>query len=549
MLLLSGALWALAGHMTFGDTTLRQQAVPSNIISTEPAHDAQWNDPVIPRDQPAGPLPLAPAPVQDSPAPAAEAETPVEAESTLDPVEILIPPEPEPEPDPDPDEAALWDLFHAGGPAEVLAEIARLREEHPNWEPPQALIALANDEIIRRSIIQAVEAGEHRSLIRLANQNPQLFSCAHIDWAWALASARALLKQHDELFTLLAALIRSCAERERLVTLQKAVAWLDSGAWIRLAEQESVNERSAAVDAEFRRTRYDYGVEQLLVSKEGEDRDAYFHALQGLRASVEFYRDADIALLAAWSYMDIPNTASAATWFERVRDWRPSDPAPIRGLALCALAERRYADARRFAEEMPQDSDGRGEIFREAVIGMAQAEYEQSNYAATVQLLADAGPMDTLPRYVRLMAAWSLLHLGDTARALGIFQNAHGQHADEESAQGVFSSLILVATTDELEKLSRDTADEYLTPLIRAYLADQLFARKRFLSARELAPQRLWFRRRRLGTARSLVSNIARQIRSCRTVKVAGHDPYAGDSLARICTCRAAPAFRPPRPG
>ena len=479
LLLFGVAACALDWSPTFRDavagTAIQQEPVPSNIISIEPARPATVTETGTPPTPPAHALPE-PPPQATTTLPAPH-PVPIIPESTAQAASAPR--------DPAPDEAALWELLHAERYGDVLTETARLRTAYPAWQPPHELVSLARSGIAQAGIRKAMAANDHGKLIQMARQSPTLFSCAHLDQAWSLADAYATLGPRDGLFGLLAGLINACRERDRLATLQKAVTWLAPDDWERLADLEAANPRTPGVDAEFLRVRYDQDISRLLAAKNAVDPGEFFQRFDRISARVESYQDANIALLAGWSFLDAKDTGTAAHWFGRARDWRPADADAARGLALCALAERRHADARLLAEGIPAGEQGREEILRNAAVGMAQAAYEQEDFASALQLLTDAGPRTGLPRYAQLMTAWSLLHLGKSAQALEIFQEVHRQQADAESAQGTFYALISSTDAGALEQYP---ADELLAPLLQRYHADQSFFRKRFLAARDRAP-------------------------------------------------------------
>jgi tetratricopeptide (TPR) repeat protein len=491
-------------RMAAADIMIEKQPVESNILSTEPAHPDSGRIEVAPVPPLSSDLPLTDA---VAPEPLPESKTPADDTSQIE----VVTPEPPPQlqtrdylpqtdmvatqvliavdvplPATSPDEGPLWELYNAKKYESVLQEISRLRQEYPQWSPPKQLITLATNGVTQSSISSAVAAGDPAQLIEAAEKHRELFSCTHLDWAWSLAEAYAALDQTEALFGLVAGLIDNCPERDRLASLQKATAWLDPDSWERLAEREFANPRTAGVDREFHRLRYDQDIKQLFAAKQAKDPTEFFQRFARFSTAVEFYQDGNIANLAGWSFLEVGDTGNAAQWFGKGKDWDPADWDAQRGLALCALAERRYADARTLAEAISDGSEGRAEILRNAAIGMAQTAYDQQDYASTLQLLTDSGERTDLPRHVLLMAAWSHLHLGNTAEALAQFQEVHGQQPDEESAQGIFNTL--VSSTDTIEQ-EPFLDDPYLAPLLQGYRADQSFAQKRFLTARDLAPE------------------------------------------------------------
>jgi len=432
--------WQPATRDAAAGNAIQKESVPSNIISVEPVRPATGIEPETTKTT----APEAPA------APAATTLPEVVPETLRVDLNTSEPAAAAPAPSPD------------------IAPLETAARESPDQE-----------------IQRAMAANDHRKLIQLAGRSPDQFSCAHVDRAWSLAAAHAALGQADALSLLLASLIDTCGERDRLATLQKAESWLDANDWEELAERESGNPRTPEVEAEFLRARYDHDVNLLLAAGKPVDHMEFSRRFERLSAGVERYQDANIALVAGWSFLAAGNTGNAVLWFGKARDWQPAETDAARGLALAALAEQRHADARLLAEGLPAGSEGREEILRNALVGMARAEYDQDNHAAALKLLDDAGPTTALPRYARLMKAWSLLHLGNSTQALELFQAVHLQEPDTESATGIFNALVATGDTAALDQYS---GDNFLAPLLQRYRAEQFFAQKRFLAARDLAP-------------------------------------------------------------
>ena len=240
-------------------------------------------------------------------------------------------------------------------------------------------------------------------------------------------------------------------------------------------------------DEKYRRLVYEQDIKLLLAIKSENKPEKFIQRFENLTTEVEFYRDDDTALLAGWVYLDTGDTAGATRWFRKVADWNPENEQAVEGLAVSALIEKRYKAARSFAEQLPDSHESKIKIRRDAILGIAVETYEDQNYTETLQLLNEAGNLEDLPRYAQLLAAWSMLQSGQHNNALGLFRTIHQQHPDEESAQGVFNAMIKVMELDELDCSPEDTM---LKPLFQDYCADRYFEQKRFLIAKELAPDR-----------------------------------------------------------
>jgi len=384
-----------------------------------------------------------------------------------------------------PDEKPLWRLLQKEQYDALQAEIERMRATDANWKPPRELPGLLQEGKLRLRVERAIRDRDMAALAQIGKYHPESFSCKHIDRAWALAEAHAALKQQNALLRSLRRLIADCNEQDRLATLYKAREWLDSDSWESLLEREAQAKHTQEGNAKFQRLRYDYGVEKLLAANRSKDTGAFHAQFNKIADDVERHRDTGVALLGAWHYFNTRETATAAAWFARALTWDPMRQDARRGLALCALADKRYEDAQRFASELPAGSEGRQNILRDALTGMAQAEYDGKNYARTAQLLDEAGRKAELPRYAKLMSAWSRFQLGEMDMAADQFLDIYRQAPDEESAQGVFYSLLKAGRQDELDSL-----DEGELPESRPsyYYGEQLFDKKHFLAARAKRP-------------------------------------------------------------
>ncbi|TSA48772.1 MAG: cellulose biosynthesis protein BcsS [Nitrosomonadales bacterium] len=270
-----------------------------------------------------------------------------------------------------PDETPLWQLLQNQQYDALQAGIDRMRASHGKWQPPQELLSLLQQGRLRQKIEQAIHSKDAAALIQLAELHPEDFACAHVDWAWALAEAQVALKQTDAAHLILQRLIPYCGEQDRLATLYKAKAWLDTPVWEALLEREAQAIRSDEGESKFRRLRYDYGMEKLLAAHQAQNQAAFRALLQQLGSDIEHYRDADAALLSGWHYFNAQETVIADIWFGKALAWNPEQHDARSGLALSALQGKRFADAKRLADALPVDSKGRQELLNTVAAAMA----------------------------------------------------------------------------------------------------------------------------------------------------------------------------------
>ena len=261
-----------------------------------------------------------------------------------------------------PDEMPLWRLYEAGNYALLQAEIIRNRNIYPYWRPPQKLLSLLQQERISQTISQSIRENDAAMLIYMAELYPDVFNCVRIDWAWALADARASQKHTSSLVLGLQQLIPDCNEQDRLATLYKARHWLDIGKWEKLLEREAQADRSPQGENKFQKLRYQYQTEKLLTAYQAGDQAVFRALLLQLDDEVTRYRDADTALLGGWHYYNAGETAAAEGWFTKALAWDPEQRDALTGLSLIAMQDRRFTDARYFARKLPARSEIRENI-------------------------------------------------------------------------------------------------------------------------------------------------------------------------------------------
>lgn len=270
-----------------------------------------------------------------------------------------------------PDEMPLWQLLQNEQYDALQAGIDRMRASHGKWQPPQELLSLLQQGRLRQKIEQAIHSKDAAALAQLGELHPEDFACLHVDWVWALAEAQVALKQTDALRLILQRLIPDCSEQDRLATLYKAKSWLDAAMWEALLEREAQAIRSNEGEAKFRRLRYDHGMEKLLAAHQAQNQAAFRALLLQLGGDIEHYRDADAALLGGWHYFNAQETTTAVLWFSKALAWNPEQHDARSGLALSALQDKRFGEAKRFVDALPAGIEGRQELLNTVSAAMA----------------------------------------------------------------------------------------------------------------------------------------------------------------------------------
>lgn len=173
-------------------------------------------------------------------------------------------------------------------------------------------------------------------------------------------------------------------------------------------------------------------------------------AIEGGPAIVA-YRDAAVATMLGWQWLEGGDPASAALWFGRARAWAPESEEAMRGAAYAALRERRFEDALAAAQALPEAIEAKGTLLREAQSGIA----------------------------------WTDLRLGRRDAAEARFATLYRAGRDRESAQG------LLAANSLRTRIDADLAQtEPLATLLLAERGESAFRARRFLEAGHADPAR-----------------------------------------------------------
>lgn len=449
-------------------------AAPDNVVS---AREQRGN---VVRLKESAPIRM-PSPRDRTPVFKPSADEPL----ALRPAMTMAPPKPQPPATPD--ERPLWRLLEERRYAILNYRLERLRAAYPGWQPPARLVSLIREGVLRKRIEDRIEAKDAASLIAVAAQHPEAFSCGNIAFAWALADAHAGLKQSAEAEETARRLLACPNEEDRLATIYKARSWLAAERWEQLLVQEEAMARSAQGEEKFRLVRYHHRLGQFVsASGKGNRREAE-QLFAALANDIDGRQDFSAALLGAWNHYQAADYENATRWFTKVLRWNPAQYEAHRGLALCALQEKRHEAALSHAQALPEQAAGRAELLRDVRVAQAQLAYGAGRHDDSLSLLDAARAQAELPRHAQLLAAWSNSGLGRQDAAADEFIRLYRETPDLESAQGILNSMSGAGRDEELHALAQA---EPLAGLVRRHDAERAFADKRFLLARTLEPER-----------------------------------------------------------
>jgi tetratricopeptide (TPR) repeat protein len=347
-------------------------------------------------------------------------------------------------------EKPLWDLFAQHDYDGVRAGIEAIQDKNPGWQPSSDLtdklaLAEANDKLVKAS-----EAQQWGDVIDIAAANKMLLTCADVDAIWRTAEALAHTDDEPRALEAYRYILTSCTKRdERLATVQKASQILkspeDLDALLRLGR------RLPNGTSEFESVRFDLIRQKLGDAAAGKaGPEASQAEIDALAAHARNANDRGDQQLLGWFAYSRQDFVQAESWFAMALRSGP-DPKAAEGLVLTLRGAGKIADAQRLAVQYA----GLGPLNRKLMIEVLTTAL---NDPAATQLSPD--DLVTLSQAIDLakssegaqLYAWHLYNANDVAGAADWFRKSADWQQNEAAAIG------LIVTARRLHNM-RDYAD------------------------------------------------------------------------------------------
>ncbi len=121
------------------------------------------------------------------------------------------------------DEQPLWNIYATGNYAAVRAGIARAQSINPKWQPSEDLMNKLQLGEARSLIDSAMAQSRWKDVISTAQALPSLMVCGEMQVQWNVAEAFAHLRNYADAFDVYRYILSSCDDPTmRLSTVQKA---------------------------------------------------------------------------------------------------------------------------------------------------------------------------------------------------------------------------------------------------------------------------------------------------------------------------------------
>ncbi|OLP61217.1 hypothetical protein BJF93_20715 [Xaviernesmea oryzae] len=266
------------------------------------------------------------------------------------------------------DEQPLWTIYARGDFASVRAEIARIQSANPKWQPSEDLIQKLKVGETRALILSATAQGRWRDVLSTAQAVPQIMVCQEMQVQWNVAEAFARLKNYAEAFDVYHYILSTCDDPAmRLATVQKAGLLLPSAGTTSLIAlgRPLPDGGTEFEEIGFDGLRHDIGafIEKgdFATMPQGEDLTRFVEFVQRTSSAKD-------ATLIGWYFYSQKDWTSANAWFIQAAKYQ-RDPKSIEGVILTLRNMDRHADALQMARRYMTASPDIAKQYIEIVSG------------------------------------------------------------------------------------------------------------------------------------------------------------------------------------
>jgi len=350
------------------------------------------------------------------------------------------------------EEDALWALVRDRRLDVLDAEIARMRDAWPDWNPPERLLALAAEARIRQAIGDARGRGDDRGLIRLAGEHPGYFGCRDLGNAWALAEALERIEGTAEAAAVYRRLLGACqGTNGRIANLRKLRPLIPPVDFLEILNRAGDSDPTLAASPAYERMQRESRREVAAHAADQGDFDGVVAALEPAAPGIEAERDTAAAALLAWGYARTGRPTEALAWEERLAAW-----GARRGSAL-AQARLAAGDPEGALEAAEAAAPNDPEAARLAFGLRSERATDAQDCQARMDELAAAERWGELNPDQRRMRAWSLHDCGRHAEAAERFAGLYRETGSDDDARGVVVSNWQARQLEVAETLAEQT--------------------------------------------------------------------------------------------
>lgn len=247
------------------------------------------------------------------------------------------------------DEQPLWDVYKSGDFAMVRARIAQMQSANPQWQPSDDLMLKLQLGETRALVNRAFAQRNWKQVVESAAASPQLLVCGEMQVMWNVGESFAQMKNYADAFDVYRYVLTHCSDPQlRLSTMQKATQLLPAAGTQSLLALGKIGPDGAQ---EFEEIAFDAIRHQLgafiqngdfAVTPSEEDLNRYVDYVNRKQSAA----DAD---LIGWYFYAQQEWKTANTWFLEAAKFK-RDPKSIEGVILTLRNMDQQADALKVAQ-------------------------------------------------------------------------------------------------------------------------------------------------------------------------------------------------------
>ncbi|MCB4771910.1 hypothetical protein LGR54_25200 [Ancylobacter sp. Lp-2] len=337
-------------------------------------------------------------------------------------------------PQSDPDLERMWKLYAEGKLSDVRSAIAARQATDPSWQPPPELIARLDESENRRRLINASDAQQWSTVLRMATETPGLLTCTNVDILWRVAEAFGKTNQAQRALDAYTYLLTNCNDAaERLATIQKAMPVLDDE---QLKQLLALERKDPQGQPEFAPIR-----DELIRRRVGKaaENPEYVVANDDIARLEAIARAGDTPgdpMLLGWYLFRHDEASRALDWFKLALD-RKGGAKAAEGYVLALNSLGRALEAEPIAFEWRDAAPENGKAYLDVVISLLTASPPP---VLTETVLSRFSPVVMRDKYVPGAQAlgWYAYNTGQLVVAQAWFQTALSWDPnDEPSSYGL----------------------------------------------------------------------------------------------------------------
>ncbi|QFR33398.1 hypothetical protein [Ancylobacter sp. TS-1] len=328
----------------------------------------------------------------------------------------------------------MWKLYAEGKYSDVRSAIAMRQASDPSWQPPPDLVARLTEAENRRRLINASDAEQWNTVLRLATDAPGMLTCMNIDILWRVAEAFAKTDQTARAVDAYTYVLNNCNDpSERIATIQKAMPLLTDDqiqTLLKLERKDDAgNPEFAALRDDLIRRRMGHAAE----NPEYSVPDSDIKRMEELARKETTPGD---PLLLGWYLFRHDEATRALEWFKLALD-RKGGPKSAEGYVLALNFLGRSLEAEPIAYEWRNAAPENNKAYLDVVIALLTADPPP---VLDEIVLSRFSPVVMRDKYVPGSQAlgWYAYNTGQIVTAQSWFETAlNWDPNDEPSAYGL----------------------------------------------------------------------------------------------------------------